>query len=342
MTSLPVHLCGSVPLASARDVFETVAEALDGRVKRIPDGETGERLDWLQWQTRFLRQCPDLEEFEADLPYRGKQIQFRPRAGVDASHIRIGELGYAETAIRSYAEFAALRRAGQIAPNTRLLVSLPTPLACTRVHIASAALAAVEPAYEAAMKREIDAICAAIPVGELAIQWDVALEFSILERADAIQFADRLEDVTWRLVRLIDMIPLGADAGLHLCYGDSGHKHFMEPKDTRKMVAVSNAVSARANRPLNWVHMPVPRDRDDDAYFAPLAELKLKPETEIYLGLVHLTGGVEATLRRIKTARRVYPKFGIGTECGFGRRAAETIPDLLRVHREASDAGAQV
>jgi len=29
--------------------------------------------------------------------------------------------------------------------------------------------------------------------------------------------------------------------------------------------------------------------------------------------------------------------FGIGTECGFGRRDASTIPDLLRTHAEVAD-----
>jgi len=38
----------------------------------------------------------------------------------------------------------------------------------------------VEPAYEAAMFAELDQIAAAIPHHELAIQWDVAVEFGIL------------------------------------------------------------------------------------------------------------------------------------------------------------------
>ena len=42
-----VHLVGSVPLADARTVFETVSAALGPRLRRIPDGETGERSDWI-------------------------------------------------------------------------------------------------------------------------------------------------------------------------------------------------------------------------------------------------------------------------------------------------------
>ena len=44
-----IHLVGSVPLANAAAVFETVSAALGPRIKRLPDGETGERGDWITW-----------------------------------------------------------------------------------------------------------------------------------------------------------------------------------------------------------------------------------------------------------------------------------------------------
>jgi hypothetical protein len=78
--------------------------------------------------------------------------------------------------------------------------------------------------------------------------------------------------------------------------------------------------------------MPVPRSRADVAYFAPLQNLKLHPETELYLGLVHLTDGTQGTQQRIETARGVVERFGVGTECGMGRRPPGTITSLLEVH----------
>ena len=44
-----VHLVGSVPLANAEAVFSAVSAALGPRLKRIPDGETGPRSDWITW-----------------------------------------------------------------------------------------------------------------------------------------------------------------------------------------------------------------------------------------------------------------------------------------------------
>jgi hypothetical protein len=94
-------------------------------------------------------------------------------------------------------------------------------------------------------------------------------------------------------------------------------------------------LSAALNRRLDFLHVPVPRNRDDDAYFEPLKDLALAPETELYLGLVHYTDGVEGTLRRMATADRHLKTYGIGTECGFGRRPPETVRPLLEIHASA-------
>ena len=105
------------------------------------------------------------------------------------------------------------------------------------------------------------------------------------------------------------------------------------------MVELSNYLSAKCARVLNWVHMPVPLDRDDDAYFAPLRNLKLRQQTELYLGLVHLADGVDGARRRIASANRTVKNFGIATECGFGRRPPESIPALLSLHRDIAQLG---
>jgi hypothetical protein len=76
----------------------------------------------------------------------------------------------------------------------------------------------------------------------------------------------------------------------------------------------------------------VPRERDDEAFYAPLADLRLGEDTELYLGLVHRSDGMDGTQRRMAAASKVVPAFGISTECGFGRRPSETVPELLELH----------
>ena len=56
-----VHLAGSVPLGSAEEVFRRVAGALGDRLRRIPDGETGPRSDWILWQYPVFSARPQFE-----------------------------------------------------------------------------------------------------------------------------------------------------------------------------------------------------------------------------------------------------------------------------------------
>ncbi len=331
MTTHNVHLVGSVPLADAEAVFRTASAIVGDRLKRIPDGETGVRTNWIGWQTMVFMQTPSLELVPQDDAYSGLP-QFRVRAGVQPEGIVFGPLGYADAAIDSYATFTRLKEAGEIPAHTRFQVCLPTPLAPVTGSIELASRLAVEPAYEARLLTEVDMICAAIPHDQLAIQWDIAIEMAIWEDVWQAAFADPKAGIIERIARYSARVPDDVELGYHLCYGDAGHQHFVQPKDTANLVEIANALAARVTRPINWLHLPVPRERDDDAYFAPLRGLKLHPETELYLGLVHLTDGAEGTARRVAAAERAVPDFGVATECGFGRRPPETVPELLRIH----------
>src|SRR5690606_9388649 len=115
-------------------------------------------------------------------------------------------------------------------------------------------------------------------------------------------------------------VPAHVELLYHFCYGDAGHRHVVEPTDMGDMVELANRLSAGANRTIDLIHMPVPRDRSDEAYFEPLRRLALRPETELCLGLVHYTDGVEGARKRLATAEKFVRDFSIGTECGFGRR----------------------
>jgi len=330
-----VHLNGSVPLKSAEEVFRTVAGILGPWLRRIPDGETGVRSGWISWQTPFLTACPALEQREAHVPYsRGGPISLRE--GASGSDVHFEELGYAAAAAQSYPVFKELKAAGVIPRRCRFQVSLPTPLATVTAFIRQQDRSAVEPAYEQRILEELGEITASIQHTELAVQWDTAIEFAILEKVMPAHFEDARDGVLVRLRRLGDLVPEDVELGYHLCYGDAGHRHFKEPEDAGLLVEVANDICASLGRPVNWVHLPVPRERADPAYFAPLGESRLDPETELYLGLVHLTDGAEGARQRMKTALQVVPGFGVATECGLGRRPPETIPDLLRLHAQVA------
>jgi hypothetical protein len=330
-----VHLCGSVPLADSETVFRTVAAKLGGRARRIPDGEPGERDNWVVWQLPKLEAHPDLELAPPPSPEYGPSLRARPKPGVDPSSVKFGPLGYSDAAIKSWEVFSRLRAEGVIAPDVRFQVSLPTPIAVVAAFV-GAHQAQLEAAYEARLLIELDEILAAIPAADLAIQWDTAVEFAVFEGVFPAWFGtdypSRRAEVVTRLVRLGDAVPGEVELGYHLCYGDFGHEHFVEPADTSKLAAVAGEVAAGLGRRLDWVHMPVPRDRTDAAYFAPLADLSLPAETTLFLGLVHATDGLDGARARIDAARGAVKTFGVATECGMGRRPAEQIPALLDLH----------
>lgn len=129
--------------------------------------------------------------------------------------------------------------------------------------------------------------------------------------------------------------------GLHLCYGDAGHVHMIEPESLAAQVALVNAVASRAARPIDWVSFTVPQDRGDDAYFAPLGDLRIGAATEPYLGVVpyHPDRQAEGVRRRqIASIDRHLPadfaSWGISTECGLARADRADIARLLDLHRE--------
>jgi ubiquinone/menaquinone biosynthesis C-methylase UbiE len=331
-----VHLVGSVPLASSEEVFRTAAEGLGDRLRRIPDGETGPRSDWIVWQYPVLSAQP---QFEVGPPGPGHYRalpRLRLRAGERAESVRFENLGYAQAAIASYRVFARLKRDGVVAPACRLQVCLPTPLAPISAFVAAEDQAALEPIYEARMLAEVAEILEAIPHEQLAIQWDTNVELGMLEGVVPVWFADARAGILERLLRLSRHVPPAVQLGYHLCYGDSQRRYFSQPADAGKLVQIAGALAGSLGRPLNWIHMPVPRDRDDEAYFEPLADLRLGAETELYLGLVHLTDGEEGAKRRIRAAERHARRFGVATECGWGRRAPSTVPALVELHRAVS------
>jgi hypothetical protein len=145
-----------------------------------------------------------------------------------------------------------------------------------------------------------------------------------------------LEAFSVKAERWANAVPAQVDLLFHLCYGDNAHRHVVEPASLDLPVRFANAIAARPRRSIELFHMPVPRERQDEAYFAPLRGLHVRPDTRVSLGLIHCTDGVPGTRQRIATAERYLKDFLIATECGFGRRAPETIPKLLAIHAEVA------
>jgi hypothetical protein len=339
-----VHLVGSVPLTGPHEVFATVSAALGARLKRIPDGETGERSDWITWLEPAFANNPALEKSDELFRIHATgtaRIRYRLKPGKTVRDVSFDNLFYADVAKQSYAEFAALKRAVKIAPDVRFQIDLVPAHSVIWLFLQDDLHQPLDPLFNRALKREIDKIAAILPHDQIAIQFDVASAvFARLQRNEPNAYGKNRDTMLasfGRILRdLANHVPADIELLFHFCYGDSNHKHVIEPTDMNDMVDVANQLTRDVTRPINLIHMPVPRDRADDAYFAPLSRLQLRAETELSLGLVHYTDGVAGTRKRMAAAERHLARFSIATECGFGRRDPATIPELLRIHRECA------
>ena len=186
------------------------------------------------------------------------------------------------------------------------------------------------------MKEDIDELSRKLPHDEIVMQWDLPLEIAIWEGHVDTYLSDPRRDVVMKLCEMIEHVPLDVEVGLHLCYGDVSHQHWKEP-NLALMVEFANFVQHRLERAIDYLHFPVPRSWTDAGHFRALGDLDLRPGTRVFLGLVHMTDGIEGAKKRIASAETYLGDFGLAASCGLGRRKPADIPAILSLHREAAE-----
>lgn len=341
------HFNGSVNLADAETVMREIAARVPSGLRRLPDGETGDRSNWIVFQLDKFAQLPwltparSLEVHEGDyeaLP------QLRLADGADPGTVTWPDLGYADAYLESFAIFTRLRKDGVIPAGVRFQVQYPTPMASIAGYIVPEEQPSLLGSYEQALFADLGGLLAEIPHDEVAVQWDIAAEFGILEEIFVPGGAQLFDTIMTALARCVDQVPADVPVGFHLCYGDYGHEHFKQPDSLALQVRVVNAVTVAAGRPLSFVSFTVPQNQRDENYFAPLADLTASLDTELNFALVpyhpadQAPGTTDAQARHIDAALARSPggvrAWGISTECGMGRASRDDVPVLLDRYRE--------
>lgn len=264
------------------------------------------------------------------------RLRVKPGARLDPVSVKTG---YAEMAIESWHLFNRLQQDGVIPAGVKFQISLPTPIAPTYNNMVPADRPALIAAFTMHMLGEVAAIAQTLPHDRIALQWDVCQEVIAWEGYYEPGPVDFRRETIAELVAIGDGVPATIELGYHLCYGSPADEHMIQPKDTGIMVAMINAVSADVGRPIHFFHLPVPKPRTDDAYFAPLDGLTLHPETEIYLGLVHRDDRA-GNAARLAAAKRHVRVDGVATECGMARGDPRHFPALLAAHVQTAELGA--
>ena len=264
-------------------MFRRLAEELGPFLRRMPDGETGERSRWVYFQRQMLLDHPAMEIDPTVPPYKfvqwdGKvvreieQLRFKP--GVDPATVAF-ETGYDKAALASWEVFKRLRDAGAIPRHVRFQVCLPTPQASGYLYVSGPARETYFDVYERAAeggagqhrrRRSRRRSCRSSGTSARKC-WPSRT----ISRTGRPHYKKQIFDM---LGRLGDAVPAGVEMGYHLCYGSPRDEHLVQPKDSAILVEMMEGIAAATQRRIDFLHIPVPRDRTDDAYYAPLEDLE--------------------------------------------------------------------
>ncbi len=339
-------LVGSLPSDSTEAALRSAAGFFGDLVFALPDGETGPRAGWVSYEReRLVRPNEGVvtvaeTESPTGLPRHAYETPvFGIRPGV--SELRFDSWPRIDDAIASYAVFSALRAQGVIAAGLRFQVGLPFPSSALNGFKADFArdYPVAERAFEDLVARELRRLLAAIPAADLAIQWDMAYETQDIEGVLAWTGEGAWERFAGPVTRLTRLIPEEALVGYHLCYGTFPEWPMYEARDMGLMVRMANFAVAESGRTVDWLHLTGPRylRSEDRSFFRPLVDLQ-PGDARVYLGIVLPVDGVAGLRRRVATAARYLPDFGVAMYCGFGRQpgadGTQTMREHARVVRE--------
>jgi hypothetical protein len=338
-----LYFAGSVPLLGSEDVFRALSAEVGQLLRRMPDGETGERTLWIKFQQQMLLEHPAIERDETQPPLPVRQADgtvhrhielMRLKPAVEVATVEF-DTGYDRAALASYRTFRALREAGIIPPEMRLQVALPTPMATGLMYVSPVGRDDYLRAYERSLLKALQGILAAIPHAELAIQFDVCQEVLLFEDYFPVRQDNYQAAVFQQFARLGAAVPDDVELGFHLCYGSPGDQPLLRLADARALAELMNGIADLVPRVVDFIHIPVPR-RADATFYVPLQGWRRLPQTRLYLGLLQFDDD-SGNRARIDVARRAVGAFGVGAECGFGRTDPARVPIILAGHRAAAE-----
>lgn len=340
-TNRNVHLVGTIPVRDTREALELAVDLVGDRLGgRVPDGETGDRSNWINRLIESLRSHPDLR-----LKRDGAWTSYTdtPAFAVKKGHrFDTVTLDYLENFEKSWPEFESVRRElGR--QDLTFQVGIPGP-----IDVAFAAfgfhpvhgLRHARP-FEEATIEEVSRIHARAG-DDVIFQLEIPIEVELAIRTRFLGAVGR-RWLARRILRVVRQAPEGTRWGFHLCVGDLNHRSFSRLKDASIPVKLTNALVAAfpAGRTLEFVHMPFAHAVDppttEPSFYEPLQDLRTDG-WRLAAGFVHEGLDLE-TLRSIRDTieGRVGRPVDVAAACGLGRRDLERARANLELSRQLAD-----
>lgn len=319
------HLVGSMPGDTPEEAMHAALERLGPHLRTLPDGETGERRDWIIHIIDSFRSHPDLElrrdggwtDYD-DTPL----FRVRPGHRLTAGSLDFGHVAAFE---RSFPAFQRLK-ADHGRPDLAFQVGLPGDFDLSLFTFGPTGPFRLREPFTEATLAEIAAIHRRAG-DEVVFQVEVPAELVFVARMPPPAQPAMAAYLARGITDLVADAPAGARFGIHLCLGDMNHRALGRMRDVRPLVHLANAIAARwpAGRPLEFLHAPLaaavepPPNRA--GFYAPLQALHLDPEVGLVAGFVHESLDLRAqrALDAHVTGLMGRP-IGVAASCGLGRR----------------------
>ncbi len=313
-------------------------DRLGPMLSSLPDGETGERRNWIISIIESFRSHPDLE-----LAHDGAWTDYDdlPRFKVRKGHRLYGaalDFGHVEAAQASLPVFEALKSKAQL-DDLVFQVGVPGDFDMAMFTLGPTGALRNRRAFTEATLNEVRRVND-LAHGEVVFQIEVPAELVFIARTPARGQAATAKLLGTQIARLAAGAAPGTRFGIHLCLGDMNHRALGRMSDATPLVLLSNAI-AKAwpdDRVLEFVHAPFAAADDpppiDPAFYQPLDRLALPPDVRFIAGVAHEDQSLNDQRYVLASIDRAAGRtVDVSTSCGLGRReplAALAALDRIR------------
>lgn len=333
-TPRSAHLVGSTPFTDADEALDLFFERLAPHLRWVPDGETGDRQNWIIGLLESFREHPDLELTKAgDWSDYDRTPTYRVRRGHRFSSANL-DLGFARHFAESWPLFQARRDAAgeTVAPGLAFQVGIPGDFDLAIFTFGNPVTALrYRSVFRNATLRDVRAIHAQAG-DQVVYQVEVPAELVFLTRLPGPAVAPAARFLASGICQLARGAPEGSRWGIHLCLGDMNHRAYGRLRDVTPIVALAEAIVRGwpAGRRLEFLHAPLAAAADppplEQEFYAPLARLanRLPPGTRFIAGIVHEGRTLDEQRELLAQLDGLLgAPVDVACSCGLGRRSRE-------------------
>ncbi len=326
MTTREAHLVGSLPGADPEEAMSTALSILGPHLRTLPDGETGERRNWVISIINGLREHPDLElRKPGDWSDYDKTPVMRIRRGRTLLGANL-DFGHVDAVRQSYSVFEQARAAAG-RPDLAFQEGVPGDFDLAMFTLGPAGALRHRRPFTEATVSEIRGV-GTLTGPDTLFQIELPVELVLLARAPAA-VRPALAKILARLTtRLAAASPEGTRFGIHLCLGDMNNRAFGTMDDVTPLVLLANAIidGWPAKRQLDILHAPFAAAdhpaTTDAAFYAPLTSLRLPEGVRFAAGFAHESQSLADQCEiRSRIDELLHREVTISAACGLGRRS---------------------